>query len=76
MKYMCPVCGYHMEDPPRDYNICPSCGTEFGSAAASRGYDVLRAEWLRTGPRWWSLSEPAPANWNPFEQVARIGVTA
>ena len=74
MKHKCPVCGYHMEDPLRDYNICPSCGTEFGTA--SRGYDVLRAEWLRTGPHWWSRPEPMLANWNPHEHVARVVVTA
>src|SRR6266446_4815425 len=46
----CPVCGYEMDDPPRDYNICPSCGTEFGLHDVNASISELRAAWLQTGP--------------------------
>lgn len=29
--YTCPVCAYErMPYPPKNYNICPCCGVEFG----------------------------------------------
>jgi predicted amidophosphoribosyltransferase len=44
--HMCPVCGYGMEDPPQDYNICPCCGTEFGLHDAERTHDQLRSSMI------------------------------
>src|SRR5215472_15056459 len=72
LKNMCPVCGYEMDDPPRDYNICPSCGTEFGLNDANTSIADLRSAWLATGPKWWSPTDPAPNDWNPLEQVQRV----
>ena len=69
-EHMCPVCGYEMVDGPRDYNICPSCGTEFGLHDVNSTVDNLRKAWLATGPRWYSSVVTQPANWNPFSQVA------
>ena len=69
---LCPVCGYGMEDPPKDYNICPSCGTEFGHHDVNASISDLRSAWLRTGPKWWSTATPAPDNWRPFEQLANL----
>lgn len=71
-EYLCPVCGYQMQDPPRDYNICPSCGTEFGHHDVNASISDLRSAWLRTGPKWWSTVTPAPENWRPFEQLANL----
>jgi len=68
--HMCPVCGYEMADGPRDYNICPSCGTEFGLHDVNSTIENLRAAWFATGPRWYSVVIAQPANWNPFIQVA------
>jgi len=32
MNYRCPVCFFdELPYPPRDYHICPCCGTEFGN---------------------------------------------
>ena len=67
---LCPVCGYEMEDPPRDYNICPCCGTEFGNHDMNASVQGLRSAWLQTGPKWWSTVSPVPENWKPFEQLA------
>jgi|SRR5271165_4897164 len=70
---ICPVCGYAMSYPPRDFHICPSCGTEFGYHDAGRTYDELRRLWLETGPRWWSRSRPTPAHWDPWRQLREAG---
>jgi len=69
---LCPVCGCKMQDPPRDYNICPSCGTEFGLHDVNASTSDLRSAWLRTGPKWWSTVTPEPENWNPVEQLANL----
>lgn len=72
MINICPVCGYLMEDPPKDYNICPSCGTEFGYHDLNSSIAELRAAWLRTGPRWWSRVDAQPYNWDPYLQLDNI----
>ena len=72
IKNLCPVCGYEMSDPPADYNICPSCGTEFGLHDMNASLIELREAWLRTGPQWWSTTDPKPADWNPFEQISKL----
>jgi hypothetical protein len=69
MVNLCPVCGYGMEDPPTDYNICPSCGTEFGLHDINTSIDNLRLAWIGTGPRWWSSVDPQPTNWDPTLQL-------
>src|SRR5207245_414014 len=74
--YACPVCGYPMEDPPSDFNICPSCGTEFGLHDAICSVEELRANWIRTGPKWWSTVDAEPKDWKPWEQVAKMLVEA
>jgi len=71
-RNLCPVCGYEMQDPPRDYNICPCCGAEFGHHDVNASIPDLRSAWLRTGPKWWSTVTPAPENWNPLEQLANV----
>jgi hypothetical protein len=69
MVNMCPVCGYGMEDPPQDYNICPSCRTEFGLHDANNSIAALRAAWLRAGAHWWSCVDPEPQGWDPYLQT-------
>ncbi len=69
---LCRVCGYAMEEPPSDYNICPSCGTEYGVHDVNSSLLDLRKAWVGTGPRWWSTVDPEPANWNPFIQLANL----
>jgi hypothetical protein len=73
---MCPVCGYAMQDPPRDYNICPSCGTEFGVSDANSSIEALRLAWIATGAHWWSTTEPKPENWNAAIQLAGLLTTS
>jgi hypothetical protein len=66
---MCPVCGYGMEDPPEDYNICPSCGTEFGNHDVNTSIGNLRASWLRSGAKWWNPLSGPPTGWDAYEQL-------
>jgi hypothetical protein len=69
----CPVCGYALEYPPDDFNICPSCGVEFGYETAGRSFPELRAEWIATGAYWASHVDPKPKNWNPWGQLIQAG---
>ena len=79
--YRCPVCGYPgLDEPPRteesgaSYEICPSCGFEFGVTDEDRGisYEQWRREWIAGGMRWWSRRRP-PAGWDPLAQVRELG---
>lgn len=72
MDNMCPVCGYGMDDPPCEFNICPSCGTEFGNSDVNASVVQLRAAWLRAGARWWSEFDTPPDGWDPYEQVSAL----
>lgn len=73
MTYTCPVCFFDkLSDPPRDYNICDCCGTEFGNDDELRTFGELRRHWIASGARWF-FQEP-PALWNPWEQLAGANV--
>jgi hypothetical protein len=63
------------EDGPRDYNICPSCGTEFGIHDVNSSIENLQDLWLKSGPRWHSSVVAQPAKWNPFEQFIQLHLT-
>lgn len=71
---LCPVCGFQMEAPPKQYRICPSCGTEFGLHDANASIADLRDAWLRTGPKWWSKTDAQPTNWDALAQMADAGI--
>ena len=79
--YRCPVCGYPgLDEPPRteesgaSYEICPSCGFEFGVTDEDRGisYEQWRREWIAGGMRWWSRRRP-PAGWDSQAQLRELG---
>lgn len=63
----CPVCGYPLD--VHDFNICPSCGTEFGIDTVGHTYDELRRVWVDNGAPWSSAADPRPRNWNPWMQL-------
>lgn len=73
MKYLCPVCGFHLDEEPADFNICESCGTEFGYHDSSRSHSQLRYEWLLGGMKWSSQAIAKPLNWNPTRQMIDAG---
>jgi hypothetical protein len=65
-----------MDDPPRDHNICPSCGTEFGLHDVNATIEELRESWIKAGPKWWSETDAKPAEWSPFVQLANLGLSS
>lgn len=74
---MCSVCGFdRLEFPAADYNICPSCGTEFGLDDVGIPIGQLRTNWISGGSVWWSQYEHQPADWNPILQLQNLTGTA
>lgn len=73
-EYKCPVCFYDLDYAPSDFNICPSCGTEFGYSDSGRSFEELRAEWLRLGAKWSSSVVEKAQNWNPIQQLLNAGI--
>jgi hypothetical protein len=85
-QYFCPVCGYpglyeaSWSDDSGSFEICPSCGTEFGYDDAAGGdlarrqviHTRLREEWRKSGCRWWSSGRLPPQDWDPEEQLKGI----
>jgi hypothetical protein len=73
MKYICPVCGYNqLDEPPTRFEVCPSCGTEFGNDDYFNTHDELRAKWIANGMSWWDAPEYRPPDWNPKEQLNNL----
>ena len=80
--FTCPACGYpHLEEPPRSpsgggsYEICPSCGFEFGVTDddADYTYETWRQRWIDKGMKWDSQGiDPVPDGWDPVSQLRRI----
>ena len=84
MTYTCPVCGYdRLASPPEtpqdgtapSYEICPSCGFEFGYDDTEGGetYESYRNKWIAGGCRWW-WDNDRPTVWDPVAQLKRIGI--
>jgi hypothetical protein len=72
--YECPVCGFPgLEEPPEDFVICPSCGTEFGYHDHTRTHAQLRHQWVRAGAQWHSQVDERPTGWNPWIQLIDSG---
>jgi len=84
MSYVCPACGYpDLEESPRSlrtgggsYEICPSCGFEFGVTDDDLGftYAAWRSRWIADGMPWRSTGiESPPPDWNPEYQLRVFG---
>lgn len=72
MNFICPVCFYSkLPYPPRDYHICPCCGTEFGNDDANFSQQQLREMWIAGGANW--FFGRAPEGWNPWLQLLKAG---
>ena len=82
MMCTCPVCGYPaLAEPPRSrsgggsYEICPSCGFEFGVTDDDRGYSYAdwRQRWIYRCMPWDSDGiEPPPTGWDPASQLRAV----
>ena len=71
-KYVCPVCGFLLDYPPDDFNICPSCGVEFCADTAEYSIQYLQNAWIDRGMVWSSRVLPKPANYDSLAQLARL----
>jgi hypothetical protein len=81
LAYTCPVCGYqNLTELPRSpdsggsYEICPSCGFEFGVSDDDLGYsyDRWREEWITRGTPWSSVGRTEPEGWDPAAQLESL----
>ena len=87
MSGICPVCGYPDLSEPAylaggnpSWDICPSCGTQFGlsdwvdsnPAPLAKIHEELRRKWIGRGMRWYSQADPIPLGWDPIAQLRNI----
>jgi hypothetical protein len=72
----CPVCGYPLGGGIEEFDICPSCGTQFGYSDAVRPHADLRARWVARGAPW--IGPPAfrPPGWSAVGQLVAAGHAA
>jgi hypothetical protein len=61
------------------YEVCRSCGFEFGfddhpGAGDGVSFDEYRSKWIADGCHWWSQTEPEPNRWDPNEQLRGGGL--
>ena len=56
------------------FEICPSCGFQFGVSDDDRGftYDVWRKKWIDGGMVWDKGRSSPPPGWDPIRQLARV----
>jgi hypothetical protein len=80
MKHLCPVCGYsNLAAAPRSqsgggsYEICPSCGFQFGVSDDDAGFSYAdwRVRWQQAGMKW-SGAAPVPKKWNAAAQLKHL----
>lgn len=85
MPHTCPVCAYpKLTEPPRSksgggsYEICPSCGFEFGVSDDDLGhtYESWRKQWVAKGMKWSSRGNEQPADWNPAAKLSSSATKA
>lgn len=80
---ICPACGFpDLKEPPRSsdggrsYEICWSCGFQFGVTDDDRGYsyESWRQHWIDRGMPWDSekVRRPPPPDWDPTLQLQRL----
>jgi len=62
-----------MREAPRNFAICPSCGTEFGYDDANCSHADLRHKWMLEGAPWFSRTTTPPLDWNAWQQLAQAG---
>jgi hypothetical protein len=77
------VCGYqHLNEPAHSpsgggsYEICPSCGFQFGITDDDSGitYEQWRKQWISESMPWNSIGIKPPQDWDPVVQLKNIGI--
>ena len=82
-EHQCPVCGFGgLEDPAYDpltglgsYQICPSCGFEYGVTDDDRQitHEQWRRRWIDAGMPWRDAGvSDAPRDWDASAQLAAL----
>jgi hypothetical protein len=61
------------------YEVCVSCGFEFGfddnpGTGDGVSFEQYRAEWIASGCRWWFTKRSPPPGWDGLEQLHRAGL--
>ena len=83
--HTCPVCDYpNLSEPPRSefgggsFEICPSCGFQFGVNDDDEGisYETWRRRWEAAGMPWSSAALKQPASWKPVAKHVAPGGAA
>lgn len=79
-SFICPICGYPaLSRQPRSdagggsYEICPSCGFQFGVSDEDLGYtdEEWRAMWVDDNYRWRGVPpQSPPSSWDGDSQLA------
>ena len=81
----CPVCAYpklneapHAPSGGGSYEICPSCGFQFGVDDDDKGitYEQARERWVQGGMTWHSKGTPKPKDWDGRQQLAALPASA
>jgi hypothetical protein len=76
--HTCPVCAYpklleapHAPSGGGSYEICPSCGFQFGVDDDDKGitFQQARERWVAGGMKWASKGQPAPKGWDGAKQL-------
>jgi hypothetical protein len=75
LKYVCPVCGFLLDYPAKDFNICPSCGVEFDADTVEYSINELRLAWMNRGMEWSSGVIPRPLKYDPVVQLRNLDVS-
>jgi hypothetical protein len=84
-EHICPVCGYELAEPAwvddvgGSFEICDSCGIQFGYEDAAGDDRELRAAlwgewraaWVANGMPWRGVGRP-PDDFDPGAQLARL----
>jgi len=83
--YLFPVCDYpKLSEPPRSefgggsFEICPSCGFQFGVNDDDEGisYETWRRRWEAAGMPWSSVALKQPSFWKPVAKHVAPGGAA
>lgn len=80
--HICPICGFasleqaaYSLEGDESFEMCPSCGCEFGYDDSGKTHRELRKAWIeRAVP--WSSSSPAPENWDAERQLKNLASLA
>lgn len=81
MSHACLVCGYPgLEHAPRgrdgggSYEICPSCGFQYGVDDDDRRVtpSAWREAWVKGGMKWASRGIGRPQGWDPKAQLEQM----